>query len=84
MTTTAISVTDFKAHCLDVIRQVENAGAAVDIVRRGKIVARLVPSAVAMQGTPAWLRLRGRGALLATAQESALDDQDFDAVREAS
>ena len=84
MTTTAISVTDFKAHCLDVIRQVENAGAAVDIVRHGKIVARLVPSAVAMQGTPAWLRLRGRGALLATAQESALNDQDFDAVREAS
>ena len=84
MTTTTISVTDFKAHCLDVIRQVENAGAAVDIVRRGKIVARLVPSAVAMQGTPAWLRLRGRGALLATAQESALNDQDFDAVREAS
>ena len=84
MTTTAISVTDFKAHCLDVIRQVENTGAAVDIVRHGKIVARLVPSAVAMQGTPAWLRLRGRGALLATAQESALNDQDFDAVREAS
>ena len=84
MTTTTISVTDFKAHCLDVIRQVENAGTAVDIVRRGKIVARLVPSAVAMQGTPAWLRLRGRGALLATAQESALNDQDFDAVREAS
>ncbi len=81
MTTTTISVTDFKTHCLDVIRQVESAGAAVDIVRRGKIVARLVPSVVAMQGTPAWLRLRGRGVLLAAAEESVLNDQDFNAIR---
>ena len=84
MTTTVISVSDFKTHCLDVIRQVENAGAPVDIVRRGKIVARLVPSADAAQGTLAWLRLRGRGALLATAEESVLSDQDFGAMRGAS
>lgn len=84
MTTTVISVSDFKARCLDVIRQVESAGAPVDIVRRGKIVARLVPSADAVQGTSVWLRLRGRGALLATAGESVLSDQDFGAMRDTS
>ncbi len=82
MTTSVISVSSFKSHCLDVIRQVENMGVPVDIVRRGKIVARLVPSVEATQGTPAWLRLRGRGALMATADESVLNDQDFNALRD--
>ncbi|KAB2931685.1 MAG: type II toxin-antitoxin system Phd/YefM family antitoxin, partial [Rhodocyclaceae bacterium] len=50
MTTKAVSVSEFKAHCLDVIRQVERAGTAVDLVRRGKVVARLVPSAPASRG----------------------------------
>ena len=36
MTTYAVSVSEFKAHCLDMIRQVEKAGTAVDLVRRGK------------------------------------------------
>ncbi len=47
MTTKAVSVTEFKAHCLDVIRQVEQAGTTVDLVRRGRVVARLVPTAPA-------------------------------------
>ncbi|OGS94285.1 MAG: prevent-host-death protein [Gallionellales bacterium RIFCSPLOWO2_12_FULL_57_18] len=80
MTTYAVSVSEFKAHCLDMIRQVEKAGAAVDLVRRGKVVARLVPTASAPQGTPAWLRLRGRGVLNASAEESVLDERDFEAV----
>ena len=81
MTIYAVSVSEFKAHCLDVIRQVEKSGAAVDLVRRGKVVARLVPTASTPQGTPAWLRLRGHGALAASAEESVLDERDFDAAR---
>lgn len=81
MTTKAVSVTEFKAHCLDVIRQVEQAGTTVDLVRRGRVVARLVPTAPAARGTPAWLRLRGRGALKAAPEESVLDAADFDALR---
>jgi len=80
MTTYAVSVSEFKAHCLDMIRQVEKAGAAVDLMRRGKVVARLVPTASASQGTAAWLRLRGRGVLAASAEESVLDEHDFEAV----
>lgn len=80
MTTYAVSVSEFKAHCLDMIRQVEKAGSAVDLVRRGKVVARLVPTTSAPQGTPAWLRLRGRGMLTAPAEESVLDERDFEAM----
>ena len=80
MTTYAVSVSEFKAHCLDMIRQVEKAGTAVDLVRRGKVVARLVPTASVPQGIPAWLRLRGRGVLSAPPEESVLDERDFDAM----
>lgn len=80
MTIKAVSVSEFKAHCLDMIRQVEQAGVAVDLVRRGKVVARLVPTAAATRGMPTWTRLRGRGALAAAAEESVLDAADFEAL----
>jgi prevent-host-death family protein len=81
MTTIAVSVSDFKLRCLDVIRRVEQDGAPVDLTRRGKVVARLVPTAPATQGTATWLRLRGYGTLLARPEESVIDVSDFDAMR---
>jgi len=80
MTINAITVTEFKLHCLDVIRRVERDGTVVDLTRRGKVVARLVPTAAAPQGTPTWLRLRGRGQLRARPEESVLDANAFDAA----
>ncbi|MDP1613639.1 MAG: type II toxin-antitoxin system prevent-host-death family antitoxin [Sulfuritalea sp.] len=81
MTIHAVSVTDFKAHCLDVIRQVEQDGKAVDLTRHGKVVARLVPTPRTAQGVPPWLRLRGRGRLTGTPEAAVLDAADFDALR---
>lgn len=82
MTTQAISVSKFKAHCLDVIRHVETDGASVDLVRHGRVVARLVPTTSAASGVPAWLRLRHHGALSAAPDESVLDAGDFMANRD--
>ncbi|MDP2811555.1 MAG: type II toxin-antitoxin system prevent-host-death family antitoxin [Rhodocyclaceae bacterium] len=82
MTTIAVSVSEFKLRCLDVIRRVEQNGAPVDLTRRGKIVARLVPTAAAVQGTPPWLRLRGHGALHGRPEESVLDAAEFEAMRD--
>lgn len=82
MTTFTVGVTEFKAHCLDMIRQVEQAGAAIDLMRHGTVVARLVPVVPAVQGTPPWLRLRGAGVLRAAAEESVLDAAEFEALRE--
>ncbi|MBS3935741.1 MAG: type II toxin-antitoxin system Phd/YefM family antitoxin [Sulfuritalea sp.] len=80
MAPNAVSVSEFKLHCLDVIRRVEQDGAAVDLTRRGKVVARLVPTTAAPQGTPTWLRLRGHGRLRAQPEEGVLDANDFDAT----
>jgi prevent-host-death family protein len=79
-----ISVTEFKHRCLEIIRRVEETGKPVAITRRGKVVARLNPS-----GSPAassdrapWEQLRALGGrLLASPGESALREEDFEALR---
>jgi prevent-host-death family protein len=81
MTTSAVSVTEFKAHCLDVIRQVEQDGTAIDLTRHGKVVARLVPTPRMAQGVAPWLRLRGSGRLRGAPETSVLEGPDFDALR---
>ncbi len=77
-----ISVTRFRASCLELIRRVETGGEPVDIKRRGKVVARLAPPPAA--GEPPrrpWERLRGSGDLLAEPGESVLDAREFEAGR---
>lgn len=81
MTKASLSVTEFKAHCLEVLRRVESSGVSVDLVRHGKVVACLVPTAPGAAATPAWLRLRGQGRLLAAPDESSLTEDDFEAMR---
>jgi len=75
-----ISVTRFRATCLELIRRVETGGEPVDIKRRGRVVARLAPPPTAA-GVPRrpWQRLRGSGALLAEPGESVLDAGEFEA-----
>jgi antitoxin (DNA-binding transcriptional repressor) of toxin-antitoxin stability system len=77
-----ISVTQFRASCLELIRRVESGGEPVDIKRRGKVVARLAPPpAVGEAPRRPWERLRGSGELLAEPGESMLDEGDFEASR---
>lgn len=76
-----ISVTDFKAHCLDLIRKVEKGGEPVIIRRRGKVVARLTPPQNHEKDLKPWEKLRGSGVLLAEPGESVLRDEDFEAMR---
>ena len=80
----AISVTEFKHHCLEIIRRVEKTGKPVALTRRGKVVVRLNPSGPAAgQGNlKPWeqLRLLG-GRLVARPNESVLRDEDFEALR---
>lgn len=79
-----ISVTEFKNQCLKIIRSVERTGKPVAITRRGKVVARLNPSgpAAGPSRLEPWEQLRRLGGrLLATAGESVLRDEDFEALR---
>jgi antitoxin (DNA-binding transcriptional repressor) of toxin-antitoxin stability system len=77
-----ISVTNFKARCLDLIRKVEASGKSITIRRRGQVVARLEPAGGGGgQGKP-WEELRalgGRSHL--KSNESVLTDEDFEALR---
>ena len=77
-----ISVTRFRATCLELIRRVETGGEPVDIKRRGKVVARLAPPpATGEQRERPWERLRGSGELLAEPGESVLEASEFEAGR---
>lgn len=79
-----ISVTDFKAQCLELIRKVEKSGKAVTIRRHGRVVARLEP-APAIPGAERlkpWERVRALGAKSdITPGEGAWKDEDFEALR---
>ncbi|MBC7944769.1 MAG: type II toxin-antitoxin system Phd/YefM family antitoxin [Burkholderiales bacterium] len=76
-----ISVTEFKANCLELIRKVEEGGEVITIRRRGKIVARLEPPKSHEKEVKPWEKLRGSGVLLAEPGESVISDEDFEAMR---
>jgi prevent-host-death family protein len=77
-----ISVTRFRAQCLELIRQVESGGEVVEITRLGKNVARLTssPGSISQSQRP-WEILRGSGVLAMEPEDSLLDAQAFDALR---
>jgi prevent-host-death family protein len=77
-----ISVTDFKARCLDLIRRVEKSGRSITIRRRGRVVARLEPAESGANGGKPWERLRALGGhARMKADESVWADEDFEALR---
>jgi antitoxin (DNA-binding transcriptional repressor) of toxin-antitoxin stability system len=77
-----ISVTEFKAHCLDLIRQVEASGKAITIRRHGKVVARLEPASSGSGRGKPWEELRALGGRTdVKANESAWAEEDFKALR---
>ena len=77
-----ISVTRFRAQCLELIRQVESGSEVVEITRHGKTVARLTPPAgnATMHPLP-WERLRGSGELAMEPEDFVLDAGSLDALR---
>ena len=82
----AISVTRFKHSCLEIIRGVEKTRRGVALTRRGRVVARLEPSAAdaVLQDSKRepWERLRALGGRLLEAPGACvLSDEDFEALR---
>lgn len=77
-----ISVSDFKARCLDLIRRVEKSGRPITIKRRGRTVARLEPARSLDAGLKPWEQLRALGGEVHAAPgESVVKDRDFEALR---
>lgn len=77
-----VSVTEFRANCLELLRRVASGGESIAIKRGGKVVARLTPAGSEAETQPKpWERLRGSGELLANPGESVLDEREFEALR---
>jgi antitoxin (DNA-binding transcriptional repressor) of toxin-antitoxin stability system len=77
-----ISVTTFKARCLDLIRQVEERGETITIRRRGRIVARLGPASGGPSDGKPWERLRALGGSAnITSKDSVWKEEVFEALR---
>lgn len=65
-----ISVTELKARLLEIVREVEREGKAVDVERHGKVVARIVPAATRVRP---WEALRGSAVFHGDPEESVWD-----------
>ena len=77
-----ISITQFKARCLELLRDLEQRGDPIEIERHGRVVARVLPATDVTRTTEhPWERLRGTGRLVATPGESVLGAGDFEAAR---
>lgn len=76
-----ITVTEFKARCLEILREVEETGVPVTLVRRKKTVAIIYPSHGTNAHPKPWERLRGTAQLLASPDESVVSWEDFEAWR---
>jgi len=74
-----ITITDFKTHCLRILREVEQTSEPVEISKQGKIRFRIVP--VSAPNQPPWERLRRHGVLTMDPGESVLSHDDFEACR---
>lgn len=77
-----ISVTEFKEHCLRIIRGVEKSRRAVRITRHGKAVAQLEPAVQSGESDVApWLLLRGSAVCSFEASDSVIREEEFEAMR---
>lgn len=74
-----MSVTEFKANCLKVLREVEQTNQPVEISKQGKVRFRII-SVLEPKKAP-WERLRHCGVLSAEPGETVLSDADFEAQR---
>lgn len=79
----AISVSEFKHRCLEMIRKAEKTGKIIEITRRGKVVVRLQPltKPSGSEALKPWHRLYGSADCLFEPGESVVKNEDFEALR---
>ena len=74
-----ITVTNFKADCLRILRSVEQTNQPIEISKQGKVRFRIIP--VHAPDNAPWERLRQRGVLSADPGESVISDGEFESNR---
>lgn len=74
-----IGATDFKARCLAILDEVARTGQPVQVLKRGKVVARLVPAVEAEAEHPQ-STLQGSVTILDDALGPVVAEEELDAV----
>jgi len=74
-----ITVTDFKTHCLRILREVEHTNKPIEISKQGKVRFRIIP--VHAPDMAPWMRLRSHGILHGQPGESVFEESDWEASR---
>ena len=72
-----IAAAEFKAKCLALIDRVHNEGESITITKRGRTVARLIPT---RDEERPWLRVRGTLRKYADPFASSVDEREIDAI----
>ncbi|HEY0372464.1 MAG TPA: type II toxin-antitoxin system prevent-host-death family antitoxin [Thermoanaerobaculia bacterium] len=73
-----ITIPELAARTEEILREVE-AGQVVEVERDGKVVVRMMP-AEAKPVRP-WEAMHGKARLLASPEESVLNEEDFEVYR---
>ena len=74
-----IGASDFKARCLAILDEVARTGKPVQVLKRGKVVARLVP-AVEPEAEYPQSTLEGSVTILGDVLSPAVAEEDLDAL----
>ena len=72
-----VTISEFKAQCSALIREVEKTGKPLRITRHGKLVAEVVPPKHRQLG-----RLAGKGEILGDIVSPIIDLNDIEAYRD--
>jgi prevent-host-death family protein len=75
----SINASEFKAKCLAILDEVEETGEPVTILKRGRPVARLLPS-VPTEGTYPQQALLGSVQILGDILEPVLPEEDWEVL----
>lgn len=76
-----VSVTEFKAQCTRILREIPARGEAVRITNRGKVIAVVEPPFCPGADLPAWGALRGSVRRVAADFDVPMGDTDWEAAR---
>jgi len=76
-----VAISEFKAKCLAIVKEVQRTGVPVQITRHGKPVAELGPPTPPPQGK-SWLgNMRGTAKILGDIVGPIIDMDDIEALR---
>ncbi len=76
-----MSVSEFKAKCTNVLREVSTEYKTVEVTKRGKIIAVIEPPKPATKLNPAWGSLKGKVTYVAKNFDEPLGDEEWEASR---